>query len=120
MDYVLPSRHHRKNLQNNAFCPTYVHTPIGGIFGGRGDSRCPRTRLTRLAPRTKEHTGPTCDDHIGASGRRGRAGRRLTAEESMDEDGSDRHPTSTVIAASVAEGFQQLFTITHLVCYTYK
>ena len=33
MDDVLPSRHHRKKLQNNAFCPTSVHTPIGGIFG---------------------------------------------------------------------------------------
>src|SRR5712691_7127514 len=86
----LPSCHHRENLQNNAFYPTSVHTPIGGIFGDRGESRCPRTLLTGLSACTEECTSPTRDDQIGANGRRRRSRRRRTAEESMDENGSDR------------------------------
>ncbi len=66
LDFVLiPFQ--RENLHNNTHYPASVHAPIGGIFGNRGDARCPRTRTTRLPTCAEERTGSTRNDQIGAN-----------------------------------------------------
>lgn len=55
----------RKELENDAFRSSSIYSPIGRIFGHRGDAWRPRTRLADLASNSKKSSCSTGDDHVG-------------------------------------------------------